>query len=90
MAIDSDHVLANPVFDPDRCGIGFHPLHSGPAILFYIAGLIIVKNKVVKLIFIGLLFHIITDFIDCLWLFSKCEECYVSSEIYKYLHLFFR
>ncbi len=28
MAIDLDHLLADPVFDPDRFCIGFHPLHT--------------------------------------------------------------
>ena len=33
MAVDLDHLLADPIFDPERCGIGFHPLHSYPAIV---------------------------------------------------------
>ena len=33
MAVDTDHLLATPVYDPERCGIGFHPLHSYPAII---------------------------------------------------------
>lgn len=28
MLVDLDHLLAEPVYDPGRCGIGFHPLHS--------------------------------------------------------------
>lgn len=32
MAVDVDHLLADPVFDPGRCSIGFHPLHTAPAI----------------------------------------------------------
>ena len=28
MAVDLDHLLANPIFDPHRMSIGFHPLHS--------------------------------------------------------------
>lgn len=28
MIIDIDHLLATPIFDPDRCSIGFHPLHT--------------------------------------------------------------
>ena len=27
------------------------------------------------LVLIGLAFHMITDFIDCVWMYSKCEEC---------------
>lgn len=86
MVVDLDHLFATPIFEPNRCGIGFHPLHSKWAILVFTLGVIFIKNKVLKLVFIGLIFHIITDFIDCLWMFSKCEECYLSSEIYKWLH----
>ena len=86
MAVDLDHVFANPLFDPMRCGIGYHPLHSQLAILVYFLGMIFTKNKVLRLIFIGLLFHMLTDFIDCLWMFSKCGECYTSSEIYKWVN----
>ncbi|VFS53936.1 Uncharacterised protein [Moellerella wisconsensis] len=28
IAIDLDHLLATPIFDPNRCSIGFHPLHT--------------------------------------------------------------
>jgi len=35
MLIDLDHLLATPIFDPNRCSIGFHPLHSSFAMLFY-------------------------------------------------------
>lgn len=83
LMIDLDHLLAAPIFDPNRCGIGFHPLHSEIAIGIYILGAIFVKHRIIKLIFIGLLFHILTDSIDCFWLFSKCEDCYANSELYK-------
>jgi len=86
MAVDLDHVFATPLFDPMRCGIGYHPLHSQLAILTYFLGMIFTKNKILRLIFIGLLFHMLTDSIDCLWMFSKCGECYTSSEIYKWFN----
>ncbi|MGB0649911.1 MAG: DUF6122 family protein [Rhodothermales bacterium] len=35
MVIDIDHLLANPIYDPDRCSIGFHPGHTMPVILLY-------------------------------------------------------
>jgi len=63
--IDLDHLLASPIFDPDRCSIGFHLLHSYPAILIYMILLLVPK---VRLLAIGLLLHIVTDFLDCLWL----------------------
>ena len=75
MLVDLDHLLADPLFDPDRCGIGFHPLHSEFMIPAYLLGSIFVKQRTLKLIFIGLLFHMLTDSIDCLWMFSECEDC---------------
>ena len=35
MVIDLDHLLADPLYDPDRCSIGFHPLHTQWAVLVY-------------------------------------------------------
>ena len=35
MLVDLDHFFANPIFDPNRCSIGFHPLHSWPPIGIY-------------------------------------------------------
>ena len=35
LAVDLDHLLANPIYDPERCSIGFHPLHTAPAIAVY-------------------------------------------------------
>ena len=37
MAVDVDHLLADPIYDPERCSIGFHPLHTRPAIALYVA-----------------------------------------------------
>ena len=88
MLVDLDHIFATPMFDPNRCGIGFHPLHSEVAIATYILGIIFTKNKILRLIFIGLLFHMITDFIDCLWTFSRCHECYVNSEVSSWVQYF--
>lgn len=64
MLVDLDHLFANPVFDPERCSIGFHFLHTPAAIIFYIISLF-VPNKYIKMIGIGLLFHMLTDYIDC-------------------------
>ena len=63
MLIDLDHLLATPFFDANRCSINYHPLHSIYAIIFYIALLYPRKTRVVA---IGLLFHILTDYLDCL------------------------
>jgi len=62
MLIDLDHLLATPIFDPNRCSIGFHPLHSYFAILFYVFLLIPKKSRLVAL---GLVIHIFSDVVDC-------------------------
>lgn len=66
LLIDVDHVLANPIFDPNRCSINFHPLHSYLAIGMYI-GLSFLKKT--RLIGLGLVIHIIADQVDC-WMMS--------------------
>lgn len=63
MLIDLDHLLATPIFAPNRCSINFHPLHSYYAIVFYIA---LVLPKKTRLIGLGLVIHIIADFTDCM------------------------
>jgi len=63
--IDLDHLLAVPVYAPDRCSIGFHPLHTAPAVLVY-AALTIPRST--RWFGIGLLIHIGLDLIDCLWM----------------------
>jgi len=68
MLVDVDHIVADPLFDPNRCGINYHPLHTYYAIGVYILGSIFVKHKTFRLVFIGLLFHMITDSIDCLFM----------------------
>jgi len=37
MIVDLDHLLADPVYDPNRCSINTHPLHTLPAIGAYLA-----------------------------------------------------
>lgn len=62
MLVDLDHLIANPVFMADRCSIGFHPLHSYYAIAVYVLLLLPKKTRIVA---IGLLLHMATDFLDC-------------------------
>ena len=62
MLVDLDHLLADPVYDPQRCGIGFHPLHSYPAIAAYALFLIPRQTRVVAL---GLVIHMALDALDC-------------------------
>ncbi len=80
MLVDTDHLLANPVYDPDRCSIGFHPLHTTPAILVY--GLLFLIPLVagrtsgslnarplallLHLAGLGLLIHMVLDGLDCI------------------------
>ena len=63
LLIDVDHIWANPIFDPHRCSIGFHPLHSYWAIALYVA---LTLFKKTRLIGIGLMIHIVADATDCL------------------------
>lgn len=63
MAVDVDHLLADPIFDPNRCSIDFHPLHSYLAIGVYAA---LILPRVTRLIGIGLLIHMGLDWLDCL------------------------
>ncbi|MDN3203581.1 DUF6122 family protein [Algoriphagus sediminis] len=65
MLVDLDHLLADPIFDPNRCGIGFHPLHSYYAIGVYF---VLLWPKKTRIAAVGLLFHMLTDFQDCLWM----------------------
>lgn len=60
--IDLDHLLANPIFDPTRCSINFHPLHSYYAIGAYVLLSILKKTRLIGL---GLCIHILADWVDC-------------------------
>ena len=65
MVIDLDHLLSSPIFDPNRCSIGFHPLHTIWAAVLYGIMLIIPSWKW-RAVAIGCLWHLCTDLIDCL------------------------
>ncbi|SEE60216.1 DUF6122 family protein [Polaribacter dokdonensis] len=62
MLVDADHLLANPIFAENRCSINFHPLHTYYAMGIYFVGLFVKKTRILA---IALLFHMLTDFIDC-------------------------
>lgn len=80
MIVDVDHLLADPIYDPNRCSIGFHPLHTTPAIVIYAAlfvlPLIVGREndskglhptaRVLHLVGLGLLIHMTLDWIDCM------------------------
>ena len=62
MLVDIDHLLANPVYDPERCSIGFHPLHGFLPIMLYVTLCFIKKTRYVG---IGLVTHMALDSLDC-------------------------
>lgn len=64
MLVDLDHLLANPIYDPNRCSVGFHPLHSYLAIGIYTVFLAFPKTRLIAL---GLLIHMALDFLDCFY-----------------------
>ena len=80
MLVDLDHLLADPIYDPERCSIGFHPLHATPAIVFYAVlfalPLLLGRKsdapelqpaaRMLHLIGLGLLIHMALDGSDCL------------------------
>ncbi|WP_152267964.1 DUF6122 family protein [Agriterribacter humi] len=70
MMVDADHVLATPVYAAWRCSIGFHLLHSYPAIVIYI---LLLFFRPARLVAIGLLWHMATDYMDCLLQMVYCK-----------------
>lgn len=84
MLVDLDHLLANPVFMADRCSIGFHPLHSFYAMGFYL--IMLFPKNIIRIIGIGLLFHMFTDFIVCMIMFEQCRECHIEAPLFKLMY----
>ena len=68
--IDVDHLLVTPIFDPNRCSISFHPLHSYWAIFIYALFLFFTKTRILGL---ALLIHILADAVDCGMLFLQSK-----------------
>ncbi|MEZ5560095.1 MAG: DUF6122 family protein [Pseudomonadales bacterium] len=62
LLIDVDHLLADPVYDPGRCSLGFHPLHTALPIAAYA---LLGAFPRTRLLGIGLLIHILLDAVDC-------------------------
>ncbi|WP_317932361.1 DUF6122 family protein [Halioxenophilus sp. WMMB6] len=62
MLVDIDHLLANPIYDPNRCSIGFHPLHRAGFIALYFALCWLPKCRWLGL---GLVVHMALDSVDC-------------------------
>ncbi len=66
MVVDLDHLPATPVFDPDRCSIGFHPLHSALAMGIYALLTFVPTSRLLRWGGVGLLIHMGLDGMDCL------------------------
>lgn len=63
LTIDVDHLLSDPIYAPLRCSIGFHPLHTWPALVVYA---LLCAHPRTRLLGIGLLLHLLLDTTDCL------------------------
>lgn len=81
MLVDVDHLLADPVYDPNRCSINFHPFHTTDAILLYViiylTPFFFISREsrqkswvkildAFQLIGLGLIIHMSLDWLDCL------------------------
>lgn len=77
MLVDLDHLVATPIFQDNRCSINFHPLHTYYAMIVYV--ILLFFRKPFNIIGFGLLFHMLTDFIDCLMMYAKCKDCFSDS-----------
>ncbi|MDH4109269.1 MAG: DUF6122 family protein [Gammaproteobacteria bacterium] len=65
LVVDVDHLFADPVYDPGRCSIGFHPLHRYPVIGVYA---LLAAWPRLRSFGIGLIVHMALDGIDCAWM----------------------
>ena len=63
MIVDVDHLLADPIYDPMRCSMGFHPLHTWPFVVGYILLSLVPRSR---LLGFGLVIHMLLDTADCL------------------------
>ena len=61
--VDADHLLTKPIYNPNRCSIESHPLHSLPMIGLYSAMLF---NEKTQEWGVGLLAHMAVDYVDCI------------------------
>lgn len=77
MLVDVDHLLATPIFDPNRCSFGFHIFHSYYAIGLYV--ILLFLKRPYNIIGLGLLLHMLTDFIDCLFMYNTCSSCFENT-----------
>ncbi|HMQ49489.1 MAG TPA: DUF6122 family protein [Saprospiraceae bacterium] len=77
MLVDLDHLVAHPIFQANRCSINFHPLHTYYAMIAYV--MLLFFCRPFNLIGVGLLFHMLTDFIACMMMYAGCKDCFTDS-----------
>ncbi|MEM9986224.1 MAG: DUF6122 family protein, partial [Bacteroidota bacterium] len=77
MLVDLDHLLADPVFQANRCSIHFHLLHRYEMFPIYL-GMLFFKPPI-RWIGLGLAWHMVTDLVDCTMTFSSCAACLVGA-----------
>lgn len=63
--IDIDHLWAVPIYDPERCSIGFHTFHGWEAGLVYLA-LLLIPRWWARAFGAGALWHLMVDAGDCM------------------------
>jgi hypothetical protein len=66
--IDVDHLLADPLYDPNRCSVTTHILHRWPAQILYLLLAMLPRTRLVGL---GLVIHVLLDALDCLAIASS-------------------
>ena len=87
MLVDLDHLLASPIFQANRCSIQFHPLHTYWVMIIYL--ILSLLKRPFNLIGFGLLMHMVTDFIDCIFIYRQCQYCAIENETRELIQLIF-
>ena len=62
--IDIDHLLADPIYDPGRCSVGFHSLHEPVLLPLYTMMLV---PTALRPLGVGIFIHLGLDSLDCYW-----------------------
>jgi len=65
IVLDIDHIFADPIFDANRCSVGFHPFHSYFLFPLYLGLAFWQKTRLIGLAFV---IHIVADLTDCLFI----------------------
>jgi len=77
MLVDLDHLLADPIFQENRCSINFHPLHTYYAMVGYV--MMLLFPGVIRVLGFGFLLHMLTDLVDCMMMYASCNDCLKDS-----------